>query len=669
MSGIGFEHVELLWLLWLLVPFGALVWLAARRRRSALERFADPEMLERLAPPLTSGRSALRVGLLGFAFVWLIVALAGPTWGFHWEDVRRRGVDLVVALDLSRSMLAEDSKPDRLTAAKREIRDLIDLLRGDRVGLVAFAGTAFVQCPLTLDYHAFELFLDKMDPNWVPVGGTDLAAAVRVSMEAFPENERSGKAVLLITDGEDHSGELQAAAEEARQQGVHVFVVGIGNREGAPIPDGRGGFVKQNGKVVLSKLDEPALKELALTTDGTYVQSVAGDLDLRTIYLDDIKGTLEARELSSSRQRREEERFQWALLPAILLLLLEGLTGAGRSRGAARVLRQGSSTATVILSTMLLGLLMTPAPALAWSLFGSESPVELGHEAYEKKDWQGAYDHWSEAQQANPNDRRLDYNVAQALYNLEDYPGAESQFLAATATDATALAADAFYGAGNAAFQQGRYPDAISHFEACLKLRPEDEDAEHNRDLAQRRYEELMEQAQQQQENSDQQEPPPEDGQTDEQEQGEEDQQGESEQQQQDQQQGQAGEQDEQAQDGQAENDGENPEEQEPSDGSEGQQEQENQEQQEQQEGGAAEAADIDRSSEAGDDTPADGAVSSSTEEAEGDDRPRAVVEGALTEEQAEQLLKALEADQSNRREERTEREAKRGRRAAGKDW
>ncbi len=655
-AGIGFENAELLWLLWLLVPFGALLWLASRRRRTALERFADKEMLAKLAPPLTSGRSMLRTGLLTLAFTALVVALAGPTWGFHWEDVERRGVDLVVALDLSRSMLAEDTKPDRLTAAKREIRDLLELLKGDRVGLVAFAGTAFVQCPLTMDYYAFELFLDEMDPDWVPVGGTDLAAAVRTSMQAFPENERSGKAVLLITDGEDHSGELQAAAEEARKEGVHVFVVGIGAPEGAPIPDGRGGFIKQNGKVVLSKLDEASLKELALTTDGTYVRSVAGDLDLRTLYLDDLKGTRDARALASSREKRNEDRFQWALLPAILLLLFEGLTGPARSRSI-----------TALLVALLLGAGVTPNTAFAWTWFGNDSPDRLGHEAFEEERWQDALDHWSEAQVDEPTDRRLDYNIGQALYRLEDFPGAEEAFLAATATDRTGLAADAFYGAGNAAFQQGRYPDAITHYEKCLELRPDDEDAQANRDLAQRRYEELLEQAQQQQENSDQQEPPPEDGQTDEQEQGQEDQQGESEQQEQEQQQGQAGQEEEQSQDGQAENSGEKPEEQESSDGSQGQQEMENQQQE--REGGAAEAADIDRSGEDSDGTPADGTVSSNTEEAEGDSRPQAVVEGALTEEQAEQLIKALEADQANRRKERTEREARRGRRAAGKDW
>ncbi len=658
MSGIGFRHVELLWLLWLLVPLGALLWFAGQRRRAALLRFADKELLTKIAPPVTSGRTALRVSLLSLSFAGLLVALAGPTWGFHWEDVKRSGVDLVVALDLSRSMLAEDAKPDRLTSAKREIRDLLDLVRGDRIGLVAFAGTAFVQCPLTLDYRAFELFLDKMDPNWVPVGGTDLAAAVRVSMEAFPPNERSGRAVLLITDGEDHSGELQEAAEEARKQGVHVFVVGIGAKEGAPIPDGRGGFIKQNGRVVLSKLDDAALKELALTTDGTYVPSVAGDLDLRTIYLDDIKGTLEARELASSRERREEDRFQWALLPALLLLLIEGLAGPPRAR-----------VSTAVCVAVFLGLTASPSPALAGSWFQSDTPDRLGHAAFAEEDYEAALEHWTEAQVDAPGDRRIDYNLGQALYKLQRYPESEEAFTSATASDRTGLVADAYYGAGNAAFQQGRYPDAITHYEKCIELRPEDEEAEHNRDLAQRRFEELMEQAQQQeQDQSDQEEQPPEDGQADEQEQGEQDQQGESEQKEQQQQQGQAGQQDEEAQDGQAENDGEQPEQQEPSEGSEGQQEQENQE--EQQQGGAAEAADIDRSGEGADDTQPDGAVSSNTEETEGgDDRPAAVVEGALTEDQAEQLLKALEADQASRRDDRTEREARRGRRAAGKDW
>ncbi len=650
-----FSNPEMLWLLWLVLPLGLLLRIAASRKTAALHRFADPELLDGLRPPRSPGRMALRRILLMGGLMGIIVALAGPRWGFQWEDVERHGVDLVVALDLSRSMLAEDAKPDRLTAAKREIRDLIDLLRGDRVALVAFAGTAFIQCPLTLDYHAFELFLDEMDPDWVPVGGTDLAGAVRTSIETFPKNERSGRAVLLITDGEDHSGELQAAAEEARKAGVHVFVVGMGDPQGAPIPDGRGGFVKEGGKVVLSRLDEAGLKELTLTTEGTFVRSVAGDLDLRRIYLDDIKGTLEARALAASRQRRWEERFQWALLPALLLLVLEGLTGPPRQREVRK-------TAPVLAA---LALLMVPTPAMAWSLFGSDDPVRQGHDAFESERFTEALDRWTDAQVDDPSDRRLDYNIAQALFRLERYPEAEEAFLAATATDVTGLAADAFYGAGNAAFQQGRYLDAIASYEKSLELRPDDEDAEHNADLAQRRYEELMEQAEQQEQEK-QQQPPPEEQDGESQEQGEEDQQGEEEQQEQEQQQGQSGKQE---QDGEAENGGEKEDSEEPQDEGQGQQEQEDQ-QQEEQSGGAAEAADVDRSAQPEEaDSEPQGAVSSNTEEAERDDRPASVIEGALTEEQAEELLKALKADEQNRQKQRTEREARRGRKAAGKDW
>mgnify|MGYP000450805183 FL=1 len=649
-----FSNPEMLWLLWLVLPLGLLLRIAAARKTAALHRFADPELLEQLRPPSGAGRMTLRRILLVSGLIAIVFALAGPRWGFQWEDVERRGVDLVVALDLSRSMLAADAKPDRLTAAKREIRDLMELLGGDRVALVAFAGTSFIQCPLTLDYHAFELFLDEMDPDWVPIGGTDLAGAVRTSIEAFPENERSGRAVLLITDGEDHSGKLQLAAEDARKAGVHVFVVGMGDPQGAPIPDGHGGFVKEGGKVVLSKLDEPALKELTLTTEGTYVRSVAGDLDLRRIYLEDIKGTLQARELSSSRQRRWEERFQWALLPALLLLVLEGLTGPPRRKDPR--MRAAAVGA--------LALFLLPTQAMAWSLFGSDDPARQGKAAFEKKEYDQALEHWTEAQVDDPADRRLDYNIGQALYRLERFPDAEQAFLAATATDRTALAADAFYGAGNAAFQQGKFPDAIKYYEQSLELRPGDEDAEHNADLAQRRYEEMMEQAEQQQQEQEQQEPPPEQTENDEPQEGEE---GESEQQQQQQEQQQGQSAEEQEQDGQA---GESEEKQEQQEQDEGQGEQDQKEQQEMEEqaGGAAEAADIDRSGEPEDSTPA-GAVSSNTEEAEADDRPASVIEGALSEEQAEELLKALKADEQNRRKQRTEREARRGRKAAGKDW
>lgn len=663
-TGVHFSDATLLWLLWLLPLLGSLYWIAARKRRAALARFAEAELMEHLVPQPSTLRAALRPVLVSVALIGIVVAAAGPRWGFQWEEVHRRGVDVVVALDLSRSMLAEDAKPNRLTVAKREIRDLLDLLQGDRIALVAFAGTSFVQCPLTLDYGAFEVFLEPMDPNWVPVGGTDLAAAVRSSIDAFPKNERSGRAVLLITDGEDHSGELQDAAEEAREAGVHVFVVGIGEPGGAPVPDGRGGFVKENGRVVLTKLDEPALKELALTTKGTYVRSAAGDLDLRKIYLEDIRGALQARELSSSRQRRWEERYQLALLPALLLLLLEGLIGPPRRRARRS---EGKHGATLGLFLALGLSIVWPSAAEASWFGGSQDPIQAGYQSFKGGEFQAALDHWIEAQVTDPNNAEIDYNIGQAHYRLGNYPEAEKAFQAAAVSDVTELSADASFNAGNAAFQQGRYPEAIAHYEQCLELRAEDEDATLNRDLAQRRYEELLEQAkndqekrEQEEQQQDQEQPQQDDAQADEQEPGEEAEPGEDGQQQnkKEQQDGQAGQQQE-------------PPNEEQESGDQQQDDAATEEEQEANQGGQAAAADIDREAEPpGEEPAAEGAVAEQTEETdEPGDEQQAIIEGALSPEQAKSLLDALEADQRARRQERTKREGQRGRKAARKDW
>jgi len=657
-----FSNPEALWLLWLIPLLGGLVVFASRRRADALSRFADDALIDHLIHRPSRVRAALRPVLLGLALVAIITAAAGPRWGFQWEDVQRHGVDIVVALDLSRSMLAEDASPDRLTAAKREIRDLLELLEGDRIGLVVFAGVSFIQCPLTLDYGAFSVFLDPMDPDWVPVGGTDLAAAVRSSIEAFPKNERSGRAVLLITDGEDHSGELQDAAAEAKKEGVHVFVVGMGAPEGAPVPDGRGGFIKEGGRVVLSKLDEPSLKELALTTGGSYVRSIAGDLDLQKIYLEDIKGTLEARELSSSRQRRWEERFQLALLPALLLLVLEGMVGAPRRRRPRR--KAGPLPLALFLLT---GAAAGLAPGSVWATEPSQNssdPVRDGHKAFASGSFDEALSLWIQAQVEDPSDPRLDYNIGEAHYRLGNFPDAESAFRASTATDRTELAANGFYNAGNSAFHQGKYLEAVALYESTLELRPDDDDAEANRDLAQRKHEELLDQANQDQEEPPEQQENPdpqdeeEDPNSDEQMPADQSEDGQGQQNQQEQQEGQAAKEEDP------------PEEQDPSSGDENQNEQE-QEDPTPPAGGAASAADIDRDQDPGDDSqPEDGAVGSTTEEETAQEgAPQDAIEGALSPEQAEALLRALEEDQAARRRERTERERKRGRRGAAKDW
>ncbi|MDX1384377.1 MAG: VWA domain-containing protein [Thermoanaerobaculia bacterium] len=332
-------NTEALWLLWLVPALVAFHFFSFRRRRRLLERFASAAVSRRLIGAVSRRRQALKAALVLLAVAALAIALTAPKYGFSWEELERRGVDVVIALDVSDSMLVRDADGSgslsRLERAKREITDLLRLLDGDRVGIVAFSGTAFVQCPLTLDYGAAQIFLDAIDPETIPVKGSDLAAGLETSLEALRGGARESLAVILITDGEDHSGRLQQVAEQAREEGVRVFPIGIGRDQGAPVPDEQGGFRRdRKGDIVLSRLDEPALQRVALTTGGRYVRSVTGDVDLEHIYTRGIKALLDDRELESERRQRWEERFQWLLALALPLLMMEPLISE-RRRGSA----------------------------------------------------------------------------------------------------------------------------------------------------------------------------------------------------------------------------------------------------------------------------------------------------------------------------------------------
>jgi Ca-activated chloride channel homolog len=299
-----------------------------RRRRQAMARFADPELLGRLTGDIRMRGGGIGSFCLVTGMILLILALAGPRWGSHYQEVTRKGVDILIALDVSRSMLVQDVEPDRLERARREIADFIQVVQGDRMGLVAFAGAAFTQCPLTLDYGALSMFLTALDPDMVPVPGTDLGAALQTAMAAFDGRSATDKVILLITDGEDNEGRGLEAAREAARRGIKIFVFGIGDPSGGPIPaaDGKGGFEKDaQGQLILSRLDEAGLKEIALTTGGTYVRSMAGDLDLDILYFEGIKQRTEAADLKSGKIKVYEERFPLFVLAAFVLLFLEGL--------------------------------------------------------------------------------------------------------------------------------------------------------------------------------------------------------------------------------------------------------------------------------------------------------------------------------------------------------
>ena len=323
-----FARLWILNFLWLLPVIGMMFAIYGRKKIRALDRVADPDLLERLTGKYHKRRRGLKGVFLLISLGLMIVGLAGPRWGSHYQEVSQKGVDIMILVDVSPSMLVEDINPDRLERARREILDFLRVVQGDRVGLVAFSGAAFVQCPLTLDYVALQMFLDVLDPDLVPVPGTDLGAAVETGISAFDPESETDKVILLITDGEDNEGKGIEAAQKALDLDIKVFVFGMCDPSGGPIPatDGKGGFRKdEEGNLILSKLDEESLKKIAHITGGHYVRSVAGDLDLDLLYFDGIRSKTKAQTLKSGKIKVYEERFTFFIIAAFLFLLFEAL--------------------------------------------------------------------------------------------------------------------------------------------------------------------------------------------------------------------------------------------------------------------------------------------------------------------------------------------------------
>ncbi len=325
---IRFEHFDYLYLLLLIPLFVALYWLLARTRRQAMQRFGDPALLERrLAVSASGAKRSGKFILLVLVFACLVLALANPQIGTRMEEVKQEGIDLFIALDVSFSMKAEDIKPNRLEKAKLQIRNLIDRLAGDRIGLVVFAGEAYTQFPLTTDYSGAKLFLDVVDVDAVPTPGTSIGAAIRRTVESFDFNEPTSKALIIITDGENTEGEAFPAAEEAAKKDVRIYTIGLGSPEGTPIPvynaSGQQVDFKRDrlGNIVVTKLDEVSLERIAAIGNGAYYRGTNTQDELNEVYK--AINALEKREFGTKRFTDYESRYQYPLLAGILLLLIE----------------------------------------------------------------------------------------------------------------------------------------------------------------------------------------------------------------------------------------------------------------------------------------------------------------------------------------------------------
>ncbi len=496
------QFAQPLWLLAGLAACAALVWLYRRfdsRQRVALMQFASARLLPKLTSSVSASRRLAKRVLFALGVALLFVALARPQAGFEFQEIHRKGIELLFAVDTSKSMLAQDVKPDRLTRAKLAVTDLIAKLNGDGVGLIAFAGRSFLQCPVTLDYDAFRESLDALDVNVIPRGGTDIASAIHEAEVVFKTRSAADKILILITDGEDLGGEAINAARSAAKNGVKIFTVGVGSTTGelVPVPSESGGtgFAKdENGKPVRSRLDETTLKKIAEAGGAFYQPLGTQGEGLTNIYERGFTG-FKRQDLTARQAKVPLEKFHWALLAALACFVGEFLIANRRKTHAAQ-LRTATTTAALL---MFAGIASTQAA----------SP-QTAEQAYERGDFARSQQEYAEAATKKPGQAELQFNTGSAAYKAGDYAQAASGFEKTLKTEQVPLQQSAYYNLGNTKYRLGEktakelpqetiktWEEAVKSYDAALQIKADDVDAKHNRDVVKQKLEQLKKQEEQ----------------------------------------------------------------------------------------------------------------------------------------------------------------------------
>lgn len=328
MSQVQFEHTKYLYLLFVIGIFFLLFLSRMRWRRLSIRKFGDSGLMDRLIMFSSPAKIRLKFVINAVAFSFLVMAIANLQFGSKMEKVKREGVDLVIALDLSNSMLAEDMKPNRLENAKQFVYQFMSKMENDRVGLIVFAGKAYVQMPLTVDYSAARLFLSNLNTEMIPTQGTAIGDAIEMSKQLFNEGEKKYKVLLIISDGENHEDDAAEIAKKATHDGITVFTIGVGTVQGAPIPVYSNGIQVDykkdaEGSIVLSKLNEEALQKVAVKGNGKYYRLANQEYAIKNLMNDLLK--VERKEISASMFTEYESKFQYFLAISLFLLLLDFL--------------------------------------------------------------------------------------------------------------------------------------------------------------------------------------------------------------------------------------------------------------------------------------------------------------------------------------------------------
>src|SRR5437899_7148591 len=499
-----FAHPQILWLLAVFPPLMLVFfWWSWRKRQQLITQFIQARLLSALTVGISPARLKIRLAAVVLAVICLILALARPQWGFDWEPTRQRGLDILVAIDTSKSMLAEDIAPNRLTRAKLAALDLMRQAKSDRLGLIAFAGSAFLQCTLTVDDTAFRQSVETLDVNIMPQGGTALAEVIQTAAAAFKEGDNY-KALVLLTDGEDHDFGAVDAAKKAAEAGLQIFAVGIGSAEGELLrfkdANGRTDYVRdEDGNVVKSHLNEELLKDIAKETQyGIYLR-LQGAKSIETLYQQGLS-RLPKSEHQEKLVRQYHERYHWPLALALILLAIEMLFPERK--------REPRMTSPSLKPAKALSGAAAVLILLAWPslVLGSTSGALR---EYKQGNYDQALKDYQKLLQRHSEDPRLHFNAGAAAYRDKKFDRAAKEFDAALAAPDLKLQELSYYNHGNTLFQLGaQNPDptkktetwksALKDFESSLKLNPQDPDAKFNYEFVKKRLEELKQQQQQQ---------------------------------------------------------------------------------------------------------------------------------------------------------------------------
>ena len=473
-----------------LIPVLALIrWWMMLRQRKRLRRFGDPQLVRQLMPDVSRFRPLVKFGLLLTALALLIVMLARPQMGTKISHEKRTGIETIIALDISNSMLAEDVTPSRLDRAKMMVENLVDHFTNDKIGLIVFAGEAYVQLPITSDFVSAKMFLSSIEPGLIETQGTDIAAAVNMATHSFTQEEGVGKAVIVITDGEDHEGGALEAAQEAKEKGMRVYVLGIGSSKGSPIPiPGTSDYMKDNsGETVMSALNEDMCKQVASAGGGAYIH-VENNSNAQE-QLNRELDKLAKKEISSTVYSDFDEQFQ-AVGILVLLLLIAEICILEIKNPHLRNIHLFNRKKTV---TLLL-LLMTVAAAHAQS---DRDYVRRGNQQFRAGKFAEAEVDYRKAIERNAKNPQALYNLGNALLAQKKDSAAVEQFQQAAKLETNPRRrANAFHNIGVVCQGHQMFGEAIEAYKESLRNNPDDDETRYNLELCKR-------QQKQQQQNKD----------------------------------------------------------------------------------------------------------------------------------------------------------------------